>query len=94
MMDVAVEQEIAWGKHILGNQIVGINGTTTEEYTRWLANNRLAMINLDPLYPEAVTNPYKHLDRLQDTNSDKSNFFETTVVNYTQSTSMNGSWDF
>ena len=94
MMQTAVEQEIEWGKHILGDRIPGINGETTEGYTQWLANNRLAMLNIGPLYPEAVTNPYKHLDRLQDTNSDKGNFFETTVVNYTQSTSMNGSWDF
>jgi len=94
MMAEAVKQEIEWSKHILGNRIPGINGETTEGYTKWLANNRLAMLNIDPLYPEAVTNPYKHLDKLQDTNSDKGNFFETTVVNYTQSSSMNGSWDF
>jgi ribonucleoside-diphosphate reductase beta chain len=94
MMSEAVEQEIEWGKHILGNRIPGINGETTEAYTKWLANKRLAMINIDPLYPEAIDNPYKHLDRLQDTNSDKGNFFETTVVNYTQSSSLNGSWDF
>lgn len=94
MMGEAVKQEIEWGKHILGNKIPGINGDATEGYTKWLANNRLAMLNIDPLFPEAVTNPYKHLDRLQDTNSDKGNFFETTVVNYTQSTSMKGSWDF
>lgn len=94
MVQTAVEQEIEWSKHILGDRIPGINGETTEGYTKWLANNRLAMLNIGPLYPEAVTNPYKHLDRLQDPNSDKGNFFETTVVNYTQSTSMNGSWDF
>ena len=94
MMSVAVEQEIEWSKHILGNRIPGINDETTAGYTRWLANNRLAMLNIAPLYPEVVTNPYKHLDRLQDTNGDKSNFFESTVVNYTQSTSLNGSWDF
>ena len=94
MMGAAVTQEIEWSKHILGDRIPGISGATTENYTRWLANNRLAMLAIGPLFPEAVTNPYKHLDRLQDTNGDKSNFFETTVVNYTQSTSMNGSWDF
>ncbi|MEI7891064.1 MAG: ribonucleotide-diphosphate reductase subunit beta [bacterium] len=94
MMSVAVEQEIEWSNHILGDRIPGINGETTREYTQWLANNRLAMLNIGPLFPNSVTNPYKHLDRLQDTNGDKSNFFESTVVNYTQSSSMNGSWDF
>jgi len=94
MMDVAVQQEIEWSKHILGDRIPGINGRTTEEYTHWLANQRLGMLNIAPLYPEAVENPYKHLERIQDTNSDKSNFFESTVVNYTQSSNLNGSWDF
>jgi ribonucleoside-diphosphate reductase beta chain len=94
MTTEAVNQEIEWSAHILGNRIPGINGDTTASYTRWLANKRLAMLNLDPLYPEAIENPYKHLDRLQDVNSDKGNFFETTVVNYTQSSSLNGSWEF
>jgi len=94
MMGVAVAQEIQWSKHILGDRIPGMNGQTTQEYTQWLANNRLAMLGLDPLFPQVVTNPYKHLDRLQDANGDKSNFLEGTVVNYTQSSSMNGSWDF
>ncbi len=94
MMDTAVSQEIEWSTHILGDRIPGMNGSTTREYTRWLANSRLAIIGLGPLYPDAVSNPYKHLDRLQDSNGDRSNFFESTVVNYTQSSSMNGSWDF
>lgn len=46
------------------------------------------MIGIAPVYPEAISNPYKHLDRLQDSNGDKGNFFETTVINYTQSSSM------
>lgn len=94
MMKIAVDQEITWSTHILGNRILGINGTTTRNYTQWLANQRLGMLGIAPLYPDAIENPYKHLDRLQDTNSDKGNFFETTVVNYTQSTGMNGSWEF
>ncbi len=94
MTTEAVDQEIEWSAHILGNRIPGINGDTTASYTRWLANKRLAMLNLEPLYPDAIENPYKHLDRLQDVNSDKGNFFETTVVNYTQSSSLNGSWEF
>ncbi len=94
MMRTAVKQEIEWSTHILGDRIPGINGKTTRAYTQWLANQRLEMLNIAPLYMDAIENPYKHLDRLQDTNGDKGNFFETTVVNYTQSSSMNGSWDF
>ncbi len=94
MTQVAVDQEITWSKHILGNKIPGINAETTEGYTRWLANQRLSMLGIAPLFPDAINNPYKHLDRLQDPNADKGNFFKTTVINYTQSSNMAGSWDF
>ncbi len=70
-----------------------MNEKTTNDYTKWLANDRLALIKMAPLYPEVTVNPYKHLDRLQDQNSEKTNFFESTVTNYTQSSSMSGSWD-
>ncbi|MFO0764139.1 MAG: ribonucleotide-diphosphate reductase subunit beta [Candidatus Gracilibacteria bacterium] len=93
MMAQAVEQEIKWSNHILTDRIPGINTETTDQYTKWLANSRMTMLGIETLYPN-TTNPYKHLERLQDPNGDKSNFFETTVINYTQSTSMKGSWDF
>lgn len=94
MMAVAVDQEIKWSKHILGKNIIGMSHSNIENYTKWLANNRLSMLGIAPLYPDVISNPYKHLDRLQDNNSEKWNFFESTVTNYSQSSSMNGSWDF
>lgn len=94
MMAIAVEQEIKWSQHILWKNIIGMSHENIENYTKWLANNRLSMLGINPLYPEVITNPYKHLDRLQDNNSEKGNFFESTVTNYSQSSSMNGSWDF
>jgi ribonucleoside-diphosphate reductase beta chain len=94
MFHQAVEQETLWSTHILGDGIVWINAETTATYTKWLANNRLSLIGLAPLYPEVLENPYKHLERLQDNNGEKSNFFESTVTNYTQSSSMKGNWDF
>ena len=94
MFTTAVEQEIKRAQHILGNNIIGINEYTIEKYTKRLANNRLTLLGLKQLYPEATENPYQHLDRLQDNNSEKSNFFETTVTNYSQSSSMKGTWDF
>lgn len=94
MMKTAVEQEIKWTNHIIGNGIPGISTESTELYTKWLANKRMQTIGLDPLYPDVMKNPYKHLEHMEDNNSEKTNFFESTVVNYTQSSSMKGSWDF
>ena len=94
MMGVAVDQEIKWSKHILGKNIIGMGHENIENYTKWLANERLNMLWIKPLYSNVVKNPYKHLDRLQDNNSEKGNFFESTVTNYAQSSAMNWSWDF
>lgn len=94
MMKTAVDQEIKWSKHILWKSIVWITPLSIENYTKRLANNRLSMLWISPLYSDVISNPYKHLDRLQDNNSEKWNFFESTVTNYSQSSSMNWSWDF
>jgi len=94
MMETAVNQEIKWSKHILWKSIIGMSHENIENYTKWLANERLNMLGIKPLYPEVTQNPYKHLDRLQDNNSEKWNFFESTVTNYAQSSAMNWSWEF
>lgn len=94
MMETAVKQEITWSQHILGNKIIGMTNENTENYTKWLANERLNMLGLKPLYTDVLSNPYKHLEAIQDNNSEKGNFFESTVTNYAQSSAMNGSWDF
>jgi ribonucleoside-diphosphate reductase beta chain len=65
-----------------------------EQYTKWLANKRLDFLGLKPLYEGVLVNPMKHLEALQDNNSEKGNFFESTVTNYAQSSSMKGSWEF
>ncbi|MBF0122611.1 MAG: ribonucleotide-diphosphate reductase subunit beta [Candidatus Omnitrophica bacterium] len=94
MFKMAIEQEIVWADHIIGDDIPGITKQTTRLYTQWLANSRLEMLGIAPMFPEATMNPYKHLEAMADNNSEKTNFFESTVTNYTQSSSMNGSWDF
>ena len=94
MMDTAVNQEIKWSKHILWKNIIWMSYENIENYTKWLANERLNMLWIEPLYKWVTKNPYKHLDRLQDNNSEKWNFFESTVTNYAQSSAMNWSWDF
>lgn len=94
MFRTAIEQEIAWADHIIGDDIPGITKQTTRLYTQWLVNSRLEMLGIAPMFPEATINPYNHLEAMADNNSEKTNFFESTVTNYTQSSSMNGSWDF
>ena len=94
MMKTAVKQEIKWSKHILWEGIIGMSHENIENYTKWLANDRMGILWIAPLYPEVVKNPYKHLEVMQDNNAERGNFFESTVTNYALSTSMNGTWEF
>jgi ribonucleoside-diphosphate reductase beta chain len=90
----ATEQEIKWAQHILDNHILGINDESSHAYTQYLANLLLKMLGSEQLYPGFDKNPYAHLEKLADSENDsvKSNFFESTVTNYNQSSNVDG-WD-
>ena len=95
MFEVAVDQEIKWSKHIIGKKILGVTEKTIEEYTKWLANERLRSLGLTELYEGYNKNPYKHLEKLADTEGEgnvKANFFEGNVTSYNMSSSIEG-WD-
>jgi ribonucleoside-diphosphate reductase beta chain len=97
LFDHAVKQECLWTNHIIGDQILGITEQSTEQYTKYLANNRLKAIGLKPLYTDAIysKSPYAHLERFSDTKKDghtKANFFESTVTSYVMSSGIDG-WD-
>lgn len=95
MFEVAVEQEIKWSKHIIGKKILGVTEKTIEDYTKWLANERLRSLGLNKLYDGYDKNPYKHLEKLADTEGKgevKANFFEGNVISYNMSSSIDG-WD-
>ena len=97
MFDMAVNYECRWTHHIVGDNILGITESSTEKYTKYLANIRLRSIGLERLYPEPKYNksPYTHLERFSDTKKEahtKANFFEATVTSYVMSSGLTG-WD-
>ena len=99
MFAIAVEHECKWTEHIVGDNILGITSTSTEQYTKYLANQRLQAISLEPLFPELryKRSPYAHLERFSDTKKEantKANFFEASVTSYVMSSSLEGWEDF
>ena len=95
MFEIAVQQEIEWTNHIIGDSVLGINYDSTEKYTKYMANLSLAQIGLDILYPGFNKNPYLHLEKIADTTGSgdvKGNFFEANVSAYNQSSAIEG-WD-
>ncbi|NRA73515.1 MAG: ribonucleotide-diphosphate reductase subunit beta [Rickettsiales bacterium] len=95
MFKTAVEQEMKWTNHIIGDGVLGINKTSTEKYTKYLANKRLKELNIEPIYKEFTENPYLHLVNISDERGEgsvKTNFFESNVSAYNQSSVVKG-WD-
>lgn len=88
MFKQAVDHEIEWANHIYGDNILGISKKSSEEYVKYLANDRLKRIGISAIFPEYTTNPYTHLEGTK-----KENFFESTVTSYDRSESITG-WDF
>lgn len=91
---VATQQEIEWTNYILGNNINGMDIKSTEKYTKYLANQRIMSLGFEPLFPGFDHNPYAHFELMSDNSGEdvKSNFFESTVTNYSQASAIEG-WD-
>lgn len=88
MFRTAVDQEIKWAHHIYGDNILGISKKSSEDYVKFLANDRLPRIGINPIYPEVTKNPYEHLEGKK-----RENFFEAgAVTSYDRSESVDG-WD-
>jgi ribonucleoside-diphosphate reductase beta chain len=89
-----VNAEIEWSKHIYGNNIVGISEKSSENYTKFLANERMKVLGFPILFSDITENPYAHLHMIspEDKNGVKENFFETTVTNYQSEAAVDG-WD-
>ncbi|MGL4772830.1 MAG: ribonucleotide-diphosphate reductase subunit beta [Clostridium sp.] len=82
MMKTGVENEIAWGHYVIGDNIQGINKKLIEDYIKYLGNLRLKSIGLEPLYDGYEENPASWVDVLADANAVKTDFFEAKSTAY------------
>lgn len=83
----AAEQEIEWGKEIYGDRILGISQDSTENYVKYLVNQRTKLLGLGVVYKGYTKNPYEYLNAEK-----RENFFETKVTEYSRSEAVDG-WD-
>ena len=82
MFKSAVDLEIQWGQYITQGQILGLTDDILEQYIKYLADDRLTSVGMQPLYN--VSNPIKWVDDFAKFNDQKTNFFEGTVTNYSK----------
>lgn len=82
MFKQAVELEVSWGQYITQGQILGLTNDIVRQYIQYLADDRLKGVGMKPLYN--VEHPIKWVDDFARFNDQKSNFFESTVTNYSK----------
>ena len=82
MMKIGVENEINWGKYVIGDKIQGINSNLIESYIKYLGNRRLKEIGFEAIFEGYDENPAKWVDILADANSVKTDFFEAKSTAY------------
>ena len=92
MVDASVNEEVKYTDYIMGNRIPGMNSSSTLEYTRFLGNKVLKLIDMPPLY--TANNPYSYLEKSFGDNMSgvRGNFFESNITEYKMS-SMLTDWD-
>ena len=88
LMRSAVESEIAWGKYISNNKILGLTDDLIERYIKYLANKRLSNIGYPPLYPDCMENPMAWIDAFSTVNAIKTDFFEAKPTAYSKASNM------
>ncbi len=88
MVKAGVENEIAWGKYVIGNNIKGINTKLIEDYIKYLGNLRLTAIGLPKLYEGYENNPASWVDILSNANAVKTDFFEAKSTAYAKASTL------
>lgn len=88
MMKIGVENEIAWGHYVIGDNIQGINKKLIEDYIKYLGNIRLVAIGLPKIFDGCDKNPAEWVDILADANLVKTDFFEAKSSAYAKSTTL------
>jgi len=79
-IEKAVDLEVQYAKDVLPRGILGLNSNMFVDYMKFIANRRLEMIKLKPIYNN-VYNPFAWMSEVIDLNKMK-NFFETRVTDY------------
>lgn len=86
MIRTGVEQEIAWGRYVLGNRISGLTEGMIDGYIRYLGNLRSEGLGLGTLYPEHREEPHNMawVREYSSANMMKTDFFEAKPSAYTK----------
>ena len=95
MIKTGVEQEIAWGKYVLGENIPGLTMQMVEDYIKYLGNLRSTALNFGKLYDGYDEEPesMKWVSEYSDPNAIKTDFFEAKPSAYSKASVIDDDLD-
>jgi len=83
MFSEAVEQEIQWAEFLFTKgTMLGLNPTILSLYIKWLCNQRLRVIGLQPLYDISTTNPIPWISKWLNSADNQPAPQETELTSY------------
>jgi len=90
MIREGCQQEIAWGKYVIGEEIEGLNGQMVTDYIQYLGNLRARGLDLDPIYDghELEPDSMKWVSQYANANMIKTDFFEARSTAYAKSSAL------
>lgn len=90
MMLEGVEQEIAWGHYVIGDDIPGLTSPMVTDYIRYLGNLRWSSLGLGTLFPGYENEPpdMEWVSQYSNANLVKTDFFEARSTAYAKSTAL------
>ena len=90
MIKEGVEQEIAWGHYVIGDDISGLNCQMITDYIRYLGNLRCMNLGFEPLYPgyEKEPDSMSWISQYSNANLIKTDFFEGRSTAYAKSAAL------
>ena len=90
MIIEGVEQEIAWGHYVIGDEIEGLNKQMVSDYIKYLGNLRYSSLGYGTLYPGYEEEPesMRWVSQYANANLVKTDFFEARSTAYAKSSAL------
>ena len=90
LLKQGVEQEIEWGKYVIGDNIPGLSSKMVEDYILYLGNLRWSGLGYGTLYEGHNEEPedMKWVGQYSNANMVKTDFFEARRTAYAKSTAL------
>ena len=90
MIKEGVEQEIAWGEYVIGDDIPGLTKKMIQDYIKYLGNLRVTSLQFESLFPGYEEEPtdMSWVSVYSNANMVKTDFFEARSTAYAKSTAL------